>query len=90
VGAPSSASKFAKLQIGMSQRQVEDLIGKPSDMKTYATGKAWIPFYFGKDAYRYETFYKDEGRLTFEGGGVTGTSEKLIRVTVDTTEDGYQ
>ncbi len=90
VGTPSPTSKFTKLQIGMSQRQVEDLIGTPSDMKTYTTGKAWIPFYFGKDAYRFETLYKNEGRLTFAGGGVTGTSGRLIRVTVDTTEDGYQ
>jgi hypothetical protein len=90
VGTPSPTSKFTSLQIGMSQRQVEDLIGTPSDIKTYVTGKAWIPFYFGKDSYRLETFYKNEGRLTFEGGGVTGTSGRLIRVTVDTTEDGYQ
>jgi hypothetical protein len=90
VGTPAAKSKFAKLQIGMPQRQVEDLIGAPSDMKTYVTGKAWIPFYFGKDTYRFETFYKHEGRLTFEGGSVTGSSGKLIRITVDTSEDGYQ
>ena len=90
VGMPAAKSKFAKLQIGMPQRQVEDLIGAPSDMKTYVTGKAWIPFYFGKDTYRFETFYKHEGRLTFEGGGITGSSGKLIRITVDTSEDGYQ
>ncbi|BCL77320.1 hypothetical protein JHS3_30560 [Jeongeupia sp. HS-3] len=90
VGTPAKKSKFAKLQIGMSQRQVEDLIGNPSDTKTYTTGKAWVPFYFGKDAYRFETYYKKEGRLTFVGGGVTGTSGKLLRITVDTKEDGYQ
>ncbi|GHD69231.1 outer membrane protein assembly factor BamE [Jeongeupia chitinilytica] len=90
VGTPAKKSKFGKLQIGMSQRQVEDLIGNPSDTKTYTTGKAWVPFYFGKDAYRFETFYKKEGRLTFVGGGVSGTSGKLLRITVDTKEDGYQ
>ncbi|AOY01400.1 outer membrane protein assembly factor BamE [Jeongeupia sp. USM3] len=90
VGTPAKKSKFGKLQIGMSQRQVDDLIGTPSDTKTYTTGKAWVPFYFGKDAYRFETYYKKEGRLTFVGGGVTGTSGKLLRITVDTKEDGYQ
>ncbi|MBM3117068.1 outer membrane protein assembly factor BamE [Jeongeupia naejangsanensis] len=90
VGTPAKKSKFGKLQIGMSQRQVEDLIGNPSDTKTYTTGKAWVPFYFGKDAYRFETFYKKEGRLTFVGGGISGTSGKLLRITVDTKEDGYQ
>ncbi|WP_432722185.1 hypothetical protein R0381_001826 [Jeongeupia wiesaeckerbachi] len=90
VGTPAKKSKFAKLQIGMSQRQVEDTIGNPSDTKTYTTGKAWVPFYFGKDAYRFETYYKKEGRLTFVGGGISGTSGKLLRITVDTKEDGYQ
>ena len=89
VGTPAKNSKFAKLKIGMGKKEVEDLIGPANDMKSYATGKAWIPFYFGKDAYRFETFYKKEGSLTFEGGGITGTSGKLIRVTVDVNSTGY-
>jgi hypothetical protein len=89
VGTPAKNSKFAKLKIGMGRREVEDLIGQPNDQHTYTTGKAFIPFYFGKDAYRFETFYKKEGSLTFEGGGVTGTSGKLIRITVDTNATGY-
>lgn len=89
VGTPAKNSKFAKIRIGMGQKQVEDLIGAPNDSHSYTTGKAFIPFYFGKDAYRIETFYKKEGSLTFQGGGVTGTSGVLIRVSVDTTADGY-
>jgi len=89
VGTPAKNSKFAKLRIGMGRKQVEDIIGAPSDSHVYSTGKAFIPFYFGKDAYRIETFYKKEGSLTFEGGGVTGTSGVLIRVSVDATSDGY-
>jgi hypothetical protein len=90
IGTPAPRSKFAKLQIGMSMRQVEDLIGIPSDRKGYTTGKAFIPFYFGTDAYRFETFYKNEGRLTYEGGGLGGTSGKLIRIVVDANASGYQ
>jgi hypothetical protein len=89
VGIPAKNSKFAKVRIGMGRKEVEDLIGAPNDSHSYTTGKAFIPFYFGKDAYRFETFYKKEGSLTFEGGGVTGTSGVLIRVSVDTTADGY-
>lgn len=89
VGTPAKNSKFAKLRIGMGRKEVQDLIGTPNDTHSYTTGKAFIPFYFGKDAYRIETFYKKEGSLTFEGGGVTGTSGVLIRVKVDTAADGY-
>lgn len=89
VGTPAKNSKFAKLKIGMGRKEVEDLIGIPNDSHAYVTGKAWIPFYFGKDAYRFQTFYKKEGSLTFEGGGITGTSGKLIRVNVDGAATGY-
>jgi hypothetical protein len=89
VGTPAKNSKFAKVRIGMGQKQVEDLIGAPNDSHDYTTGKAFIPFYFGKDAYRIETFYKKEGSLTYQGGGISGTSKVLIRVSVDTTADGY-
>jgi hypothetical protein len=89
IGAPAKNSKFAKLRIGMGEKQVEDLIGTPNDSHLYTTGKAFIPFYFGKDAYRFQTFYRKEGSLTFQGGGITGTSKLLIRVSVDTLADGY-
>ena len=90
IGMPGAKSKFAKLQIGMGQQQVQDLIGIYSDRKAYTTVKAWIPFYYSKDAYRFEAFYKGEGRLTFEGGGITGTSGRLIRIEVDPNESGYE
>jgi hypothetical protein len=89
IGTPARNSKFAKIRIGMGQREIADLIGQPNDSHTYQTGKAFIPFYFGKDMYRFEQFYKKEGSLTFEGGGVTGTSGRLIRIDVDTSATGY-
>lgn len=48
-GKPAKNSKFTALQIGMSQGEVESKIGRGTDMRTYMTGKAWIPFYFGTD-----------------------------------------
>ena len=86
-GPVQSGTKFAKLKIGMSQRQVEDLIGPPTDVKGYQTGKAWIPVggMFSQDAYRIEVFYKGEGRLVY-----SKNATKLFRIHVDRTEDGYQ
>lgn len=89
-GTPAKNSKFANLQIGMSQAEVEDKIGRPSDMKTYVTGKAWIPFYFGTDAHRFETYYKGVGSLIYTGGGIGGGRGVLVGINHDASEDGYQ
>ena len=90
VGTPAPGSKFSKIQPGMYSKEVMDLIGPPTDQKTYATGKAWIPFHFGSDNYRAEYLYKGEGELTFSGGGVgSAGSLKLIRITVNPQESGY-
>ncbi|MDK2126790.1 hypothetical protein [Parachitinimonas caeni] len=87
IGTPAANSKFTKLKIGMSRKQVEDLIGTASDWRYYQTGKAWIPIggLISKDTYRIETFYKKEGRLVYSHNG-----GKLFRIHVDTNEDGYQ
>ncbi|MDB5815728.1 MAG: hypothetical protein JWN23_2845 [Rhodocyclales bacterium] len=69
-GKAAPGSKFAKLKIGMSMKQVFDLIGQPSDQGAYVTGKAFIPFYFGGDRHRFEAVYKNTGRLIFAGGGI--------------------
>ncbi|MEP6897754.1 MAG: hypothetical protein ABI870_04395, partial [Rhodanobacter sp.] len=89
VGTPAVGSKFAKVRVGMYSKEVMDLIGPPTDQKSYATGKAWIPFHFGGDNYRMEFLYKGEGSLTFSGGGIGSSALKLIRVTVNTQESGY-
>ncbi|KAF0814954.1 hypothetical protein IGB42_00030 [Andreprevotia sp. IGB-42] len=86
VGTVAPGSKFSKLSIGISRKQAEKLIGKPGATKTYQPGKNWIEVsgaLFEKDRYRYETFYKGEGRLLFAKNG-----EELYRIVADTTEDG--
>lgn len=82
-----TGTKFSKLKIGMSKRQVEDLVGMPSDTRSYQTGKAWIPVAgaFSQDTYRTETYYKGVGRLIYAKQGT-----KLYRIDVDRSEDGYQ
>lgn len=88
--APAPGSKFAKLQVGMHSKEVMDLIGPPTDQKSYQTGKAWIPFHFGGDNFRSEYHYKGEGTLTFSAGGLNDMgSEKLIKINVNPQESGY-
>jgi hypothetical protein len=83
IGTPAPNSRFAKLQIGMTMREVSSLIGAPDDMIRHETGKRWIPFYFGNDAQRLQVIYKNEGCLTYTGGNVFGGGDnELIRVPV--------
>jgi hypothetical protein len=69
VDKPVSASKFAKLRIGMTLTQVEKLIGRPTKQWQHPTGKASIPFYFGPDRWVIQYSYKGEGVLTINSGG---------------------
>lgn len=80
----AEGSKFSRLTLEMSTSQIYDLIGQPTDSRTYETGKRWIPYYGGSDSRRTELIYKNEGKLTIGGNG------RLIGITVDTEEDGYQ
>lgn len=85
-GTPAAGSKFAKLKIGMSMREVNSLIGAPDDLVRHETGKRWIPFYFGDDAQRMQALVRNEGCLTYTGGNVFGGGgNQLIRIEVDPT-----
>lgn len=90
-GKPAAKGKFGKLEIGMSMKQVTDLIGQPTDSGAYMTGKAWIPFYFGADRHRYEMTYKNQGRLIFAGGSIGNfTGGNLIWIIHNAKESGYR
>jgi hypothetical protein len=90
-GKPAKNSKFTRLQIGMTQSEVERLIGEGTDIRSYITGKAWIPFYHGTDAHRFETFYKGHGSLIYTGGNAFGGGRGvLVGINHDASEDGYQ
>lgn len=90
IGDIPPGSPFSKIKIGMGMRQVHDLIGPPNDQNHYVTGKSWIPWYFGDDRSRVETFYKNQGRLTFTGGGRFSSGGELIRIEYDASESGYK
>ena len=78
-------SKFAKIEIGMARPEVHEKIGASSDFKVIASGKAWIPFYYGSDRTRTIDYYKKEGRLVYAGG-----NNRLIEIVYDPNEDGYR
>jgi len=90
-GNAARNSKFTRLQIGMSAKQVTDLAGQPTDQGAYVTGKAFIPFYFGSDRHRFEMTYKGQGRLIFAGGGMGDySSGNLIWIIHNANESGYR
>jgi hypothetical protein len=90
-GTPAPGSAFAKLQIGMPLKQVTDIAGQPTDQGAFVTGKAFIPFYYGSDRFRYELVYKGQGRLIFAGGYMGDLSgAHLIWIIASATEGGYR
>src|SRR5262245_37375816 len=50
--AAATGNALSKVTVGMTKAQVRDAVGSPSDENSYASGKAWIPFYFGNDIRR--------------------------------------
>lgn len=88
VGKLNPKSKFAKLQIGMSPDEVENLIGRPDGTENHPTGKAFIPFHFSGDTQRLELFYKHEGQLTFANSNNFIAPNILIRIEVNPKATG--
>jgi hypothetical protein len=89
VGPIRPGSKFSRIQIGMGQKQVADLIGPPTDTAGHITGKAFIPFYFGGDTVITEQFYKGEGQLSFAPTALGSGVQTLVRIINDPSEQGY-
>ncbi len=92
IGTPAAGSRFAKLQIGMTMNEVQDVLGRsPDRTHSYESGKRWIPFYFGNDARRLQALYKGEGCLIATGGNAWGGGGgELIQIEVDPSGTCYQ
>lgn len=78
-----AGSKWARLQIGMHQSEVERILGVTSNIRGYVTGKAFIPFYFGTDSHRYEAVYAGQGSVAYTGGGMGGGQGVLMMINYD-------
>ena len=82
-------SPLAEVKVGMTGTQVQEILGAPTNQKTYESGKRWIPFYYGADAVRTEWSYKGLGRVVFTGGNVFGHGGGQVqRVDYDPSETG--
>jgi hypothetical protein len=90
-GIPAASSRFTKLKIGMSLNEAFDTVGaRPTDEGAYVTGKAFIPFYFGSDKYRWETVFKGQGRLIFASQAGFSTGRYLVWIIHNANESGYR
>jgi hypothetical protein len=65
---------FAKIHEGMTEAEVQKVLGDPTGRHEYPTGKNWIPFYYGSDTWRSEWLYKGKGSVVFTHGRFGGTS----------------
>jgi len=85
---PPAGSPLAKVQVGMDEQEVRDLLGPPTQENEYVTGKAFIPWYYGPDRSRRAYFYKGKGRVVFSGGSGFNRTGKVSRVEYDPAETG--
>jgi hypothetical protein len=82
-----ASSPLASIREGMGLGAVIGIMGAPTDQCTHATGKAFIPFYFGGDTVRTELHYKGQGRILLGTGAFQGTGVSAVEY--DPTEAGY-
>ena len=76
-------SKWSRLQIGMTQIEVERILGATPNIRAYVTGKAFIPFYYGTDRHRYEAVYAGQGSVAYTGGSFGGGAGILMMINYD-------
>jgi hypothetical protein len=85
-------SPLAKIKEGMGIKEVEDLLGQPTDTESYMTGKGFNPFYYGGDTYRMMLHYKGMGRVTFTREHAFANELRVMEdgVEYDPNERGYK
>lgn len=62
---PPPGSPMARVESGMTDAQVRSILGAPDEVRTYVTGKNFIPFYYGGDTSRSDWIYQGQGRVVF-------------------------
>ncbi len=89
--APAAKSvDLSQVQVGMSQQQVDALLGPPTAQTQRMTGKQWQPFNFGaRDLQRMMYLYKGVGRVEFSLKSAYEGVFRVVAVTPDPNETGY-
>ncbi len=85
---PVPGTPLARVEMGMSEGQVRNILGEPTSQNSYMTGKAWIPYYYGSDTSRMDYKYKGVGVVVFGRNRYSGQT-RVIRVDYDPAEDGF-
>jgi hypothetical protein len=81
-------SPLADVELGMSEREVVHLLGRPDRVYHYTTAKVLIPFYLGADAGEIVYSYAGRGRILF-AAGPAHPWPRVIRVEDDPSERGF-
>ena len=83
-------SPFAKVKEDMGMQEVNDLIGPPTSVSSYITGKGFNPFYYGGDTHRTVAHYKGIGRITYSPNSRYTSGNHVEDIEYDPTETGYE
>jgi hypothetical protein len=84
------AKSFSEIKEGMSQQEVESLIGPPTAMNSHVTGKAFIPFNFrGRDSYRLVALYKGVGHIVYSNSSAYSSQTRVLEIVNDPAESGF-
>ena len=65
-------SPLAQITAGMTEVDVRKILGEPTQTRSYMTGKAWIPYYYGADTARTAWTYAGQGEVVFSRNRYTG------------------
>jgi len=88
-GAPKTVD-LSLIRVGMSQQEVNDLLGPPTNQSQRMTGKQWQPFNYGaRDLQRMMYLYKGVGRVEFSLKSAYEGVFRVITVTPNPNESGY-
>ena len=83
------SSPLARIRPGQPQKDVLYALGAPTDERSYATGKACIPFYMSDDAWQRCWCYRNLGRVVLSDGNFFGSGGgSVLWVEYDPKEPG--
>ncbi len=91
VPVPQSSS-FSKIKVGMSEKEVVDLIGQPTDKTEFMNWTAFVPVadFFLPAAQTANFYYKKEGTIVLNtGNGVYNKNFAVARILYDSHATGY-
>ena len=83
-------SPLAKIDFGMTEGEVEAILGRPNSQDAHTTGKQFIPFNYARnDTMRMVCYYKGVGRIEFSSES-WGQRNGVVVIQHDPTEPGYR